>query len=158
MTMFQGTNVGPDFASSILLGLPGGFHPPINPSNTLSRPVENQEYILPQKLREKINIILGLKENWDGHMGKPIHPESILFGLRLMMTVQSGISPVMPQIVPASYGGVQIEWHSKKGDLEVEIIKPFDFEVFYENAETNEFIELEGKNDFTKIKELLARL
>jgi len=66
-------------------------------------------------VNNKISGFKDLKENWDTYGAEPIHPEAIKLAL--------GIDKVLNDFcaVPTSDGGVQLEKHSKRFDIEIEI-------------------------------------
>lgn len=102
--------------------------------------------------------LLSLPRGWDGHGGRPIAVDTFLFGIDMLRRTLREEGPVPPQIVPLSYGGIQIEWHSTRGDLEVEIAKPYQFSGEFEDLATREVTEFSGRSDFSQISELIKRL
>lgn len=64
--------------------------------------------------------LLGLHENWDSYGARPIDRRAVLYALEfLLLAMNERIPP--PSIIPVNTGAVQIEWHSRDIDLEVEI-------------------------------------
>ncbi|MFD1381018.1 hypothetical protein [Fodinicurvata halophila] len=115
----------------------------------------------PSELREvflRYSQLLNKKKGWDGYRGKPISTDSFYFSLILLQYVLGENQSVKAQVVPLSYGGVQIEWHSLKGDLEIEIERANRFRVYFEDVENEEVLEFEGTNNFTNVQALLSRL
>lgn len=69
-------------------------------------------------LTHAIQLML-LPPNWDLEGGLPIQRASVgaaLQGLSMLMTERSSL----PQWIPTSEGGVQLEWHEANLDLEIE--------------------------------------
>jgi hypothetical protein len=64
-------------------------------------------------------------------------------------TFQNDTPP--PAIVPLSYGGVQIEWHEKAIDLEIEIEAPFRVHVWFRDSEAGSEFEEELEQDFGRL-------
>lgn len=106
----------------------------------------------------KYNSLLKLPENWDGHCGKSISVGTFLFAMKMLEDICSDPQDVKPQLVPLSYGGIQLEFHSERGDLEIEIERQNRFNVYFEDARTQEECEFAGRNDFREIEALLRRL
>ncbi|MEX2631065.1 MAG: hypothetical protein WD341_14105 [Tistlia sp.] len=75
-----------------------------------------------------------------------------------MNQLDSAPSGARAQFVPLTHGGVQVEWHSLSGDLEIEIRRPFRFEYFFEDARSGQTEEAVGTNDFRRVEQLLQRL
>jgi len=63
--------------------------------------------------------LLLLPTNWDLEGGHPIGHPSILAALRALRELMNDGSS-LPQWLPTSEGGVQLEWHESKVDLEIE--------------------------------------
>jgi hypothetical protein len=79
-----------------------------------------------------LHRLLGLPENWDGHGGKQIRVENVQFAYHFLAQTLHPNTPA-PQIVPLSHGGLQLEWHQKGIDLEVEVIRPNEIFVSFED-------------------------
>ena len=102
------------------------------------------------------NEIGNLSDNWDTYGGKAINVEVIRQSFSLLRSVMQPNSPT-PSIVPLSDGGLQIEWHRKKQDLE--IVFPFEEDglFLYSNRATGN--ELEGSvREIEKLADLIGRL
>jgi hypothetical protein len=76
--------------------------------------------------------LLALPENWDAHGGKRIRPENVQFAYQLLAQTLHPDTPA-PQVVPLSHGGLQLEWHQKGIDLEVEVIRPNEVYASFED-------------------------
>ena len=63
-----------------------------------------------------------------------------------------------PSIVPTSRGGVQIEWHVKGIDLEIEVVTPHRFQASFEDAVTEEGWEKEITDAAQGMAPWVARL
>ena len=81
-----------------------------------------------------------LKSGWDGHQGKPVNSATLDFTVKILVGLMQPRIPE-PSIGATSYGGIQIEWHRKGWDLEIEIIAPNQLEVFLRNVHTDEIEE-----------------
>jgi hypothetical protein len=64
--------------------------------------------------------LLVLPKDWDSYGGQQVVPKPIEAAIRLLSLFMTDKCP-LPSLVPTSAGGVQIEWHTKGVDLEIEI-------------------------------------
>ena len=77
-----------------------------------------------------------MPEGWDSYGGKAVKWDAGMFALNVLTQVMLPRTP-LPQLVPSSDGGVQIEWHEKGIDLEVHITAPYVSELWYEDHASN---------------------
>ena len=68
----------------------------------------------------RLNELLGLQRNWDSYGADPIKLVSVETALDLLSVVIDYGTP-LASIVPTPEGGVQLEWHIRGVDLEIEI-------------------------------------
>jgi hypothetical protein len=101
--------------------------------------------------------LLNLPENWDSYGACRISPAATEFALQLLPETMRVDTPV-PTVVPTSSGGVQLEWHTRGIDLEVEIKSPGRLYVSYEDHRDN--VEWEGEltSDLTRLSGFLSEL
>lgn len=100
-----------------------------------------------------------LKRGWDSYNAHPIRWDAALFALLILRNVMQATTPV-PQIVPSSVGGVQLEWHERNIDLELHITGPYECELWYQdhaNPNAQPVCE-EITNDLSLIRTLVAEL
>jgi hypothetical protein len=102
-----------------------------------------------------IGELLNLPENWDSYGARPINPTATAFALQLLSETMRTDTPV-PAVVPTSSGGVQLEWHARGIDLEVEIRSPSRLYVSYEDHRHS--VEWEGEltSDLTRLGDFLS--
>lgn len=79
--------------------------------------------------------LLGLPPGWDSYGARRLSPDALRSGLYLLSRVMMP-STVAPILVPTSEGGVQIEWHSRGLDLEVEVRPAGEVSVYVHNLNT----------------------
>jgi len=92
---------------------------------------------------ERLTHVLTLAENWDSYGATGVQLNSVLGAIRFLANVMAVETPV-PYIGPSRNGNVVLEWHTPKGDLEVEVLsngnpQPFsaaelpdcDVKIFY---------------------------
>lgn len=69
---------------------------------------------------EQVNKLLRLPENWDLDGASRVDPRAAIAALELLGATARPDTPA-PSIVPTDEGGVQLEWHMRGIDLEVEV-------------------------------------
>lgn len=102
-----------------------------------------------------VGDLLNLPENWDSYGAHPINPMAAAFALQLLSETMRADTPV-PVVVPTSSGGVQLEWHTRGIDLEVEIRSSSRLYVSYEDHRHG--VEWEGEltSDLTRLGDFLS--
>ncbi len=80
----------------------------------------------------RCNHLLSLSENWDTYGAKKINIKAVTNMLDILSMIMSLDMP-MPSVVPANTGNVQLEWHAKGIDLEIEVDSNKYIEVFFED-------------------------
>ncbi len=92
------------------------------------------------KSLETIAALLTLAPNWNSYSAKPIDPRNAVCAIRLVWDLlQPGIAP--PLVVPRVRGGIQLEWHTENGDIEIYIDSPDQITFFAEHTESGESTE-----------------
>jgi len=81
--------------------------------------------------------LLELPQGWDSYGAPPIQPSYIQAALSLLLGVMRDNTPV-PSVMPTSRGGVQLEWHMRDVDLEIEFETPSRIQGFFEDRRTGE--------------------
>lgn len=69
---------------------------------------------------DRFNEFLRLPENWDSYGASRIGLQPVAAAMELLAQVMTPKTP-RPSVVPTTEGGVQLEWHIRGVDLEVEI-------------------------------------
>lgn len=69
---------------------------------------------------ERLNRLLRLPANWDREGAPPVNPAAALAALQLLGATGRPDTPPS-SVVPTQEGGVQLEWHLREIDLEVEV-------------------------------------
>lgn len=132
---------------------PYGGHPNIV---SISSSEEVEE--IQRRVMSRYSGLLELTPGWDGMGAKRVNYETFMFALEMVCKVAWTNTRVAPQLVPLAYGGVQVEWHSMKGDLEVEIERPLHFVALFQNEERGTCEDFEGSNDFSEVMKYLRTL
>jgi hypothetical protein len=99
--------------------------------------------ILPRpffKSIEDIAALLTLPPGWNSYSARPIAPQNANRAIGLLWNLlQAGIAA--PIVVPRVRGGIQIEWHTEAGDIEIYIDSPDQISFFAEDVKSGESIE-----------------
>lgn len=83
-----------------------------------------------QQTVDKLSSFTLLPKNWDSYGADRISLKSIATCIQLMGSVMTEATTV-PEIVPATSGGLQLEWHLAGIDLEVEISPDGSVSVYF---------------------------
>jgi hypothetical protein len=104
-----------------------------------------------------IGRLLSLPPNWDSYGAPPVDPKHVDAALKLLADVMRDDTPP-PAVVPTSRGGVQIEWHTKGVDLEVELVTPTRLQGICEDHRTGVAWESDLTFDLTPLTDAIAAL
>lgn len=100
--------------------------------------------------------LLSLPANWNSYGARPIDPRDVVLALDLLdRTMQPDTPP--PAVAPTARGGLQLEWHLRGIDLEVEPLAQDQVHVFYEDQGRAEMEDELGAN-LAPLAETLAEL
>ncbi|SRR5216684_7884810 len=96
---------------------------------------------------------------WDSYNAPPIGWQAGLFALSVLNDFMRPRTPI-PQVVPSTAGGVQLEWHQKGIDLELHIIGPYQCELWFKDhrAPDDEPISLELTDDYASLRKPIELL
>ncbi|NIA71054.1 hypothetical protein HBA54_20860 [Pelagibius litoralis] len=108
-------------------------------------------------IARKLQELAGLPVGWDGYDGQPLQSDIANFAFKLLSETLDPDCPP-PQIVPLGYGGLQLEWHERGIDLEIEIEAPNRVALYFCDHQTGEEIEQQISTDYTAMAEQLAKL
>jgi len=109
------------------------------------------------ELKKMMDELRGLPVGWDGHGGKPLDGAVADFTLHLLIKAMPSGTP-LPQLVPLSHGGVQLEWHDDGIDLEIEIEAPNRTFFEFEDQRTGEVLEHASSTDFSDLSRIFRLL
>src|SRR5262249_32739886 len=101
--------------------------------------------------------LLHLSEDWDSDGARPIDPQAAADALTLLDATMSPDTPP-PIVSPTNRGGIQLEWHTRGIDLEVERKSPTCVYVFHEDHRRGTEWEGELETDLTRLASYLAEL
>lgn len=88
--------------------------------------------------------LANLPAGWDGHRAPPLRRDVIAFARAILATIAAPRLPV-PHIVPLANGGLQLEWHERDANLELEITAPHRMYFAFEGRMARGEVEEEGE-------------
>ncbi len=106
---------------------------------------------------ESMARMLTLPPNWDSYGAHRVKPSSLVSAFELLAVTMRSETPV-PLVVPTSRGGVQLEWHTRGVDLEIEIESPGRSYVRYEDHREGATWEGEITSDLTPLADYIGML
>jgi hypothetical protein len=92
---------------------------------------------------KKAGELLHLKPNWNSYGGKPIQKKAMAAALAFLERMMQAPTP-RPQMVPTSQGGVQLEWHERGIDIEIEFYPDESVGIAFEDEELKQEMSKEG--------------
>ncbi len=98
-----------------------------------------------------------LPENWNSYGAKPVAVEAAVATLRLMAAMMTDATP-LPAFVPTQSGGIQLEWHVRGIDLEIDVRPTRRLFASFEDHRTTEEWEAEITSDLRRLRDVLPRL
>ena len=106
----------------------------------------------------RLNELVKLEIGWDGYKGIPVSFENANFSYRMLEAV-CGYDAPDPQIVPGSYGDLQVEWHVGSIEIELHVTAPNRVHAWRKTRDTGpEGEEIDLTNDFTVIVDWIKEL
>ena len=114
----------------------------------------------PEWLKEAEETLRGLAtlpEGWDSYGAKSTERHAIDSAIELLRRIVQHDTP-KPAVVPTNRGGIQIEWHTRGVDLEIEITPHGDIRLLYENPQENAEEEFELGFDLKPLADLIAKV
>lgn len=73
----------------------------------------------------RLQELVRLEQGWDGYAAIPVSLATATFTLK-MLEVMCGDDTDTPQMVPGPNGEIQLEWHTRTGDVEILVRAPND--------------------------------
>jgi hypothetical protein len=106
----------------------------------------------------ELDGLLILEPGWDSYGAKRIDPEAVESARQVIRAIARPDTPA-PSIVPTSSGGVQIEWHTRGIDLEIELQPNDRIFIIFEDLGSGEKWEQEAsRSQLRQVKEAVRRL
>ena len=104
-----------------------------------------------------LHNLLALPENWDSYGGRRIAPAAVNAAVDLLRQIVRQSTPA-PAVIPTARGTVQLEWHIRGVDLEIEVTGPGDASAAFEDARDGAEWESELGGDLSPLIHPIARL
>ena len=92
------------------------------------QPIES----LVERSRAAIDELTELEPGWDSYDGLPVHARVAEHALRFLEAIGDA-TRIVPDIVPLSNGGLQLEWYVGAYELEVSISPECEVEAYFES-------------------------
>lgn len=108
-------------------------------------------------IASRLVTVINLPEGWDSYGAQQVDVSMLPATINLLANIMRETT-LMPAIVPTQRGGIQLEWHARGIDLEVEVLSQGHFAVLYENEKEGVEWEREFSSDLTLLKEIVSRL
>lgn len=100
-----------------------------------------------RSLEERLNELTALSRGWDGYFGRPVSFSTASFAANILEKICDEKVP-SPSLVPGSDGSLQIEWHCKGYDIEIDVISPGQVVAYRRDCETGHEEERELRLNF----------
>lgn len=108
-------------------------------------------------VRTRLGQIGALPVGWDGYGSEPIGEDVRSFALHILYSSMSS-DQMAPSIVPISGGGLQLEWHTQRGDIELEISRPYQTELYVSFEDERPPVEKALGADFSELTKALKEI
>lgn len=86
---------------------------------------------LPTEVEASITELVNLPQGWDGYNGLPVRPEVAVHARRFIAVIGK-YTQLVPDVVPLSDGGLQLEWFVGAYEVEVAITPDGMAHVYFE--------------------------
>ena len=107
---------------------------PVSPAATAKPDWATAEELSPQwpaEVQAAITNFVYLDTGWDGYEGLPVQPNVAEYARRFLAVI-SGCTQFVPDVVPLSDGGLQLEWFVGAYEIEVLIAPDDKARVYFE--------------------------
>lgn len=109
------------------------------------------------KAQLRLMELIRLPVGWDGHSGRPVKRDIAEFAASVLASLMLPRIP-MPAIMPLSYGGVQIEWHRKGWDIEIEISAPNQMHIYQYELQSGDEREFDIGADLSGLADVIESI
>jgi hypothetical protein len=127
---------------------------------TQQRRLTTEEPAVPAWRREaigRLDELVRLEPNWNSYGARIVPARLADTTLQILESLMRETTP-QPSIVPTPAGHIQLEWHTKGIDLEVEIASPILLRVAFEDDQTGEEWEQDLNVDLRRLDEVVSTL
>jgi hypothetical protein len=103
---------------------------------------------------------LGLENNWDSYGAAVVKRSTVEEAINFLYFINGNLLAPLPQpmAVPTAGGGIQLEWHTKGVDLEIELTQSSEITLFFKDSTQTEEWTLRTAADFKKLEKALGKL
>jgi len=78
----------------------------------------------------RLGELLQLRENWDTYGSPSVSPDAANVALLVLGEILEFRRVPLPHFVPTAEGGVQMEWHTDRIDLEIDVAPTLQIVVY----------------------------
>jgi len=101
--------------------------------------------------------LMQLPANWDRFGAPRIDPSMVNAVISLLTSVMRDDTPA-PAVVPTTKGGIQLEWHTRGIDLEVEFLSPVRIRGLFEDQRDDDTWETDLSVNLKPLTEAISKL
>ncbi len=107
---------------------------------------------------DRLSEICALPTGWDGYRGRATRFDIARFTLFMLQNICAQNTPA-PSIVPLSSGGLQIEWHTERAEIELTVYAPYDVQAWAVDPTSDEkVLEEHLTNEYSSLIPWVQRL
>ena len=110
-----------------------------------------------ETIRRQLRQLLELSPNWNSYSAHSVDPVLADAAWDLLSSLARDDTPA-PAVIPTVRGGVQLEWHLRQIDLEIEFLVPQQCAILFEDMRAGECWEKELNVGAIELRDVLARL
>ncbi len=74
-----------------------------------------------REVEDEMVKLLSLEAGWDSYGALQVDPAQVVSAIALLRRIVNEVDTSRPSVVPTNKGGVQLEWHERGTDLEIEM-------------------------------------
>lgn len=107
---------------------------------------------------DALGRLLSMPPDWDSYGARQVDPTCVESAIDIALAIMHDRTP-SPAVVPTSSGGIQLEWHMRGIDLEIEIQSPSRISASFEDQQgENTAWDEEHLIDFSRLRNALREL
>lgn len=106
---------------------------------------------------DALGRLLSMPQGWDSYDARQVDPTCVVSAIDIALTIMHDRTP-SPAVVPTSSGGIQLEWHTRGIDLEIEIRSPSRISASFEDQRTHTAWDSEQLVDFGSLRNALREM
>jgi hypothetical protein len=106
---------------------------------------------------DDLEAVLRLPPNWNSYRARPVEAQAAVAAIELLLAIMPD-SLSKPTIIPTVRGSVQLEWHTRGVDLEIDVLANGRYALFFEDDQTGVSWEREASEAAGLTRPVLAEL